>query len=236
MSLSCSNKDKVEMGMFVTRFCCSLLIFVLGLKAPGIMAPYNPHQRLDDSSNDSNGSVPTGSAFRNGWRKLRTLFPYLWPKKDRMLQLAVLVCITLLAAGRVIKLFLPIYRKLLGRSCSQLTKMASVIDSLFFLSLQLTAWPSSPLSFAGTLCLFMLLYRSCRAAALAAWVCSTICELSCGSACSSTPRGRLRLICSGICINYRWDGICSGRRERCCASWIAAQTQLTIYSTTLYSP
>lgn len=132
--LSYSNKDEIEMGMFVTRFCCSLLIFVLGLKAPGIMAPYNPHQRLDDSSNDSNGGVPTGSAFRNGWRKLRTLFPYLWPKKDRMLQLTVVVCITLLAAGRVIKLFLPIYRKLLGRLCSQLTKMATIIDNLFSLS------------------------------------------------------------------------------------------------------
>ncbi|XP_023176220.2 ATP-binding cassette sub-family B member 6, mitochondrial isoform X3 [Drosophila hydei] len=108
-----NNKDEIEMGMFVTRFLCSLLIFVLGLKAPGIMAPYNPHQRLDDSSSNLTGSVPTGSAFRNGWRKLRTLFPYLWPKKDRMLQCAVVVCIILLVAGRVIKLFLPIYRKLL---------------------------------------------------------------------------------------------------------------------------
>ncbi|KAH8389401.1 hypothetical protein KR200_008632 [Drosophila serrata] len=107
-----TNKDQIEMGLFVTRFLCSLLIFVLGLKAPGIMAPYNPHQRLDnDTSNESEGNVPTGSAFRNGWRKLRTLFPYLWPKKDLALQLAVIVCIILLIAGRVIKLFLPIYRK-----------------------------------------------------------------------------------------------------------------------------
>lgn len=29
-------RDKVEMSMFVTRYVCSLLIFVLGLKAPGI--------------------------------------------------------------------------------------------------------------------------------------------------------------------------------------------------------
>lgn len=109
------------MGLFVTRFLCSLLTFVLGLKAPGIMAPYNPHQRLDnDSSNETPGNVPSGSAFRNGWRKLRTLFPYLWPKKDKMLQFAVIVCIILLIAGRVIKLFLPIYRKLLGRSCYQI--------------------------------------------------------------------------------------------------------------------
>ncbi|KAH8382638.1 hypothetical protein KR009_004511 [Drosophila setifemur] len=106
-----TNKDQIEMGLFVTRFICSLLIFVLGLKAPGIMAPYNPHQRLDDSSGEPEGNVQTGSAFRNGWRKLRTLFPYLWPKKDVASQLAVMVCIVLLIAGRVIKLFLPIYRK-----------------------------------------------------------------------------------------------------------------------------
>jgi len=105
------------MGLFVTRFLCSLLIFVLGLKAPGIMAPYNPHQRLEnDSSSESQGNVRTGSAFRNGWRKLRTVFPYLWPRKNLALQMAVIVCILLLLAGRVIKLFLPIYRKKLGRS------------------------------------------------------------------------------------------------------------------------
>ncbi|XP_060645803.1 ATP-binding cassette sub-family B member 6 [Drosophila nasuta] len=105
-----NNKDEIEMGMFVTRSLCALLIFVLGLKAPGIMAPYNPHQRLDNSPSSD---VPSGSAFRNGWRKLRTLFPYLWPKKDTMLQISVIICIGLLIAGRVIKLFLPIYRKLL---------------------------------------------------------------------------------------------------------------------------
>ncbi|XP_043655583.1 ATP-binding cassette sub-family B member 6 [Drosophila teissieri] len=107
-----TNKDQIEMGLFVTRFLCSLLIFVLGLKAPGIMAPYNPHQRLDnDTANESQGNVQTGSAFRNGWRKLRTVFPYLWPRKNIVLQIAVIVCIILLLAGRVIKLFLPIYRK-----------------------------------------------------------------------------------------------------------------------------
>lgn len=29
-------RDQLEMSMFVTRYVCSLLIFVLGLKAPGI--------------------------------------------------------------------------------------------------------------------------------------------------------------------------------------------------------
>lgn len=31
-----SIRDKVEMSLFVTRYICTLIIFVLGLKAPGI--------------------------------------------------------------------------------------------------------------------------------------------------------------------------------------------------------
>lgn len=33
-----SLRDEVEMALFVTRYICTLLIFVLGLKAPGIAA------------------------------------------------------------------------------------------------------------------------------------------------------------------------------------------------------
>lgn len=33
-----SIRDKVEMSLFVTRYICTLIIFVLGLKAPGIAA------------------------------------------------------------------------------------------------------------------------------------------------------------------------------------------------------
>lgn len=102
------------MGLFVTRFITSLLIFVLGLKAPGIVAFYDEHRRLDEE-NPENDNLQRGSAFRNAFKKLRKLFPYLWPKKDAILQFAVLFCILLLAAGRVIKLFLPIYRKNLGK-------------------------------------------------------------------------------------------------------------------------
>lgn len=33
-----SLRDEVEMSLFVTRYVCTLIIFVLGLKAPGIAA------------------------------------------------------------------------------------------------------------------------------------------------------------------------------------------------------
>ena len=101
------------MTLFVTRFITSLLIFILGLKAPGIMRPY---VQLDEPSNESNNNAQQGSAFRNAFKKLGKLFPYMWPKKDIVLQLTVCACVLLLIAGRVIKLFLPIYRKKLGKS------------------------------------------------------------------------------------------------------------------------
>lgn len=102
------------MGLFVTRYLTSLLIFVLGLKAPGITFPYNAQVPVDEE-NQPLITENNGSAFRNAFKKLRKLFPYLWPKKDVVLQITVLFCLLLLAAGRVIKLFLPIYRKKLGK-------------------------------------------------------------------------------------------------------------------------
>lgn len=41
-NVNASVRDKVELSLFITRYICSLLIFVLGLKAPGIQ------QNLDD--------------------------------------------------------------------------------------------------------------------------------------------------------------------------------------------
>ncbi|KAH8358778.1 hypothetical protein KR093_002463, partial [Drosophila rubida] len=147
-----NNKDEIEMGMFVTRSLCALLIFVIGLKAPGIMPPYNPHQRLE---NEPSRDVPSGSAFRNSWGKLRTLFPYLWPKKDIMLQIAVVICIGLLIAGRVIKLFLPIYRKLLGRSCCLNFKLTSLINASPVLFPSVDSLTIEPIAFRWD---FVLIY------------------------------------------------------------------------------
>lgn len=51
-----SNKDKIEMTLFAVRYAACLLIFVLGLKAPGIVThldtDYTNLVNGQDNSND----------------------------------------------------------------------------------------------------------------------------------------------------------------------------------------
>lgn len=98
-------KDKVEMGLFVSRYITTLLIFVIGLKAPGMAFPTNDYQNLNRENQEN------VSTWGDSIRKLRTLFPFLWPKKDLFLQFRVLFCFVLLLGGRVINVYVPIYNK-----------------------------------------------------------------------------------------------------------------------------
>lgn len=56
----------------------------------------------------------TRSTWTNGWKKLYTLAPFLWPKKSCTLQFRVILCIGLLIAGRVINVIVPIYNQKIG--------------------------------------------------------------------------------------------------------------------------
>lgn len=48
------KKDRIEMSLFVTRYICTLFIFVLGLKAPGItsIAAEDEHVLINENEND----------------------------------------------------------------------------------------------------------------------------------------------------------------------------------------
>lgn len=49
-----STKDTVEMTFFVLRYVCGLFIFILGLKAPGIVTHFeHDHERLVDENDVS---------------------------------------------------------------------------------------------------------------------------------------------------------------------------------------
>ncbi|XP_069668711.1 ATP-binding cassette sub-family B member 6 isoform X2 [Periplaneta americana] len=108
--------DQVEMGVFVTRFVSCVILFVLGLRAPGIMTnrdyfDLNNSSRVNNIHADETDTTNQGSTFRNVWKKIKTLAPFLWPKKDILLQFRVMFCFLLLAFGRVINLYVPIYSK-----------------------------------------------------------------------------------------------------------------------------
>lgn len=106
-------RDKTETTLFVMRYISCLLIFVLGLKAPGITS--NSDEDYIHLENETNHASESRSTFANGIRKLKTLAPFLWPKKSLLLQFRVIFCILLLLGGRVINVLVPIFNQKIGK-------------------------------------------------------------------------------------------------------------------------
>ncbi|XP_045773433.1 ATP-binding cassette sub-family B member 6 [Maniola jurtina] len=111
-------QDRLEMSLFVGRYVSCMIMFILGMKAPGIVHQFE--YLLPDDGNRRN--VPprdeNRSTFRNVFVKLRTLLPFLWPKKSLCLQIYVFICILALIVGRAINLYVPIYNKKIVDSLS----------------------------------------------------------------------------------------------------------------------
>ncbi|KAK6640025.1 hypothetical protein RUM43_008302 [Polyplax serrata] len=105
--------DKVEVSFFITRYLSCLLLFVLGLRAPGIPSTRDYMDLNHSNVPQDRDSVSRGSTWRNFFKKVRILAPFLWPKKDVLLQFRVFVCFLLLACGRAVNLYVPIYSKLI---------------------------------------------------------------------------------------------------------------------------
>ncbi|XP_076254265.1 ATP-binding cassette sub-family B member 6-like [Rhynchophorus ferrugineus] len=108
--------QKIQFSLFILRYASCLILFILGLKAPGIIQNID-YFRL----NDSTRAVPTNrndnpSTWNNFWKKMGVLMPFMWPKKDMCLQFRVLVCFLLLAGGRVINVYVPLYNGLIVNS------------------------------------------------------------------------------------------------------------------------
>ncbi|XP_032669013.1 ATP-binding cassette sub-family B member 6, mitochondrial [Odontomachus brunneus] len=112
-----SLTDQIEMALFVLRYVSNLLIFALGLRAPGIGGHLDPDYRiLNDGSTTQSRYYQrrpddNSSTWANLWYKIKTLSPFLWPKSDFLLQLRVIFCFLLLMSGRLINLYVPIYNK-----------------------------------------------------------------------------------------------------------------------------
>ncbi|XP_053327347.1 ATP-binding cassette sub-family B member 6 [Spea bombifrons] len=110
-----SLPQKVQFGFWTLRYVCLLLLFTLGIIAPG--RPRKPYILLinEDERDVENVQPLLRNQNESTWqglrKKLRLLIPYLWPKGNVLLQLLVLLCMGLMGVERVINVFVPIYYK-----------------------------------------------------------------------------------------------------------------------------
>ncbi|GFT95101.1 ATP-binding cassette sub-family B member 6, mitochondrial [Nephila pilipes] len=114
--------DKIEFTFFVLRYLNGVLLFTLGLKAPGIprAQDYFVFRQLHlqseaaallESGSHTRETSENQSAFAGFGKKVKRLIPFLWPKRSFKLQLRVLVCFLFLILGRVITVLVPQYNK-----------------------------------------------------------------------------------------------------------------------------
>ncbi|XP_055350507.1 ATP-binding cassette sub-family B member 6-like isoform X2 [Paramacrobiotus metropolitanus] len=115
--------DRVELGLFITRYIFTVSLFFLGILAPGLPSNRTLSTWLHEEPKpeDAEGSAGTGSrtgfrqheksTFKNLYGKMKVLMPFVWPRRDLRVQLCVFGSIVLLVAGRGVNLLTPIYYK-----------------------------------------------------------------------------------------------------------------------------
>merc|ERR1711935_734823 len=108
-------EHRVAFTFWFLRYVFTVVVFILGIKAPGIRQEYNSRTPILDEEtpleNEPRVSASQGSTWRNMWKKMTILLPYMWPKKSAGLQLRVVMCVVLLIGVRVTNVFVPIYSK-----------------------------------------------------------------------------------------------------------------------------
>ncbi|KFW67666.1 hypothetical protein AS28_08295, partial [Pygoscelis adeliae] len=108
---------QVQFCFWLLRYICTFMLFILGMKAPGL--PRKPYMLLvNEEERDVENSQPllpdasrTTSTWKDFRRKLRLLVPYMWPRGNHLLQGLVLFCMALMGLERAINVFVPIYYK-----------------------------------------------------------------------------------------------------------------------------
>ncbi|XP_056319073.1 ATP-binding cassette sub-family B member 6 isoform X2 [Danio aesculapii] len=112
-----TSEQQMEFAFWLVRYFGSGLLFLLGLKAPGL--PRRPYMLLvnEDERDVEHGAPLLGnsdedqSTWKDFGKKVRLLVPYMWPKGSVLLQLLVLMCLGMLGIERAINVFVPIYYK-----------------------------------------------------------------------------------------------------------------------------
>eukprot|EP00118_Oscarella_pearsei_P015913 m.147785 g.147785 ORF g.147785 m.147785 type:complete len:849 (+) comp38477_c0_seq18:131-2677(+) len=107
----------IDFGFYCVEFAGFGVVLLMALGSP----VYRASRQIVASVNEEDGDIEKPrrtpkrqeerSTFSNFWQKCKQLFPYVWPKKNCLLQLAVFLCFVFLGAGRVINVFSPILYK-----------------------------------------------------------------------------------------------------------------------------
>ena len=137
--------DIIDLTVFSVRMISLLILLCLGVFRPLIKRPthYRLLVNMDEASHEPIASQDEedrvkagsfsrkssqGSTFGGLWKKTKQLFPFVWPRGRPLLQLDVIVCIVILAAGRVINLYVPIYYKIIINSLTPSRNLTSQFD------------------------------------------------------------------------------------------------------------
>ena len=90
---------QLAFAFWLMRYIFTVVTFILGIKAPGIRQEYNSRTPILDEEtpleNEPRVSASQGSTWRNIWKKITTLLPFMLPKESVGLQLRVVMCIML---------------------------------------------------------------------------------------------------------------------------------------------
>ena len=106
--------DLVRFGYWIFRLVATLLVFFIGLRAPGV-----PRRRYAVMLNRSQSQLDEDRNKQGVWTKFlrhfKTLAPFIWPKGHYGLQLNFFICVVILLLGRLLSIEIPRYTKLISK-------------------------------------------------------------------------------------------------------------------------
>ncbi|CAF3945798.1 unnamed protein product, partial [Rotaria sp. Silwood2] len=146
--------DIIRFTYWIFRLISTILIFCIGLRAPGV-----PQRRYAVLLNRSHSQIEEERAQENVWVKFfqhfKTLAPYIWPSGHWGLQINIFICILIVLAGRLLSLEVPRYTKLITDELIQSSN--STTDTLLNLGARLRALHSWPWRLVTILMVFRFL-------------------------------------------------------------------------------
>ncbi|XP_077176874.1 ATP-binding cassette sub-family B member 6 [Paroedura picta] len=134
------TNQKVQFSLWLLRYICTLTLFTLGIKAPGL--PRKPYMLLiNEDERDVENRQPllpdereNRSTWKNFGRKIRLLSLYLWPKGNCLLQCLVVFCMMLMGIERVVNVFVPIYYRNIVNELSEGVTWHTLVRTVFIFS------------------------------------------------------------------------------------------------------